>query len=157
MALTYIFIFGWLLLKGLSTEAAAFSSLSTTAMSYQTIPVSMIQDSPSLSQIPLSSPRSPPLTSLPPVSHVTPPPSANHLELRQRCWNDQGFSVDCAIWTGYRYTWGPSSNPYDYWSGAGGRGSGGGGAVSSDASKAESIGWYIAIMLPIFIGITIYV
>ena len=35
------------------------------------------------------------------------PLSRNPLELRQKCFNDQGFSVDCATWTGYYYTWGP--------------------------------------------------
>lgn len=41
-----------------------------------------------------------------------PPISRNPLELRQKCFDDRGFSVDCATWTGYYYTWGPpvSSN-----------------------------------------------
>ena len=29
------------------------------------------------------------------------PVSRNPLELRQRCFDDRGFSVDCATWTGY--------------------------------------------------------
>jgi hypothetical protein len=41
---------------------------------------------------------------------------------RQECFNDQGFRVDCATWTGYYYTWGPPGNPYE-----GGPGQGGGG------------------------------
>lgn len=41
------------------------------------------------------------------------PLSRNPLELRQKCFNDQGFSVDCATWTGYYYTWGPPGNPYE--------------------------------------------
>jgi len=40
------------------------------------------------------------------------PVASNKFELRQKCWNDQGFSVDCATWTGYYYTWGPPGNPY---------------------------------------------
>ena len=40
---------------------------------------------------------------------------------RQECFNDQGFRVDCATWTGYYYTWGPPGNPYE-----GGPGQGGG-------------------------------
>ncbi|KAK5938430.1 hypothetical protein PMZ80_009400 [Knufia obscura] len=40
------------------------------------------------------------------------PLSRNPLELRQRCFDDQGFSVDCATWTGYYYTWGPPGDPY---------------------------------------------
>ena len=35
------------------------------------------------------------------------PLSRNPLELRQKCFDDRGFSVDCATWTGYYYTWGP--------------------------------------------------
>lgn len=35
------------------------------------------------------------------------PQSRNPLELRQKCFDDRGFSVDCATWTGYYYTWGP--------------------------------------------------
>ncbi|KIW44178.1 uncharacterized protein PV06_05208 [Exophiala oligosperma] len=51
---------------------------------------------------------------------------ANPLERRQRCWDDRGFSVDCATWTGYYYTWGPPGNPYEGGPGEGGGGSGGG-------------------------------
>jgi hypothetical protein len=40
---------------------------------------------------------------------------------RQECFNDQGFRVNCATWTGYYYTWGPPGNPYE-----GGPGQGGG-------------------------------
>jgi hypothetical protein len=45
---------------------------------------------------------------------------------RQECFNDQGFSVDCATWTGYYYTWGPPGNPYEGGPGEGGGGSGSG-------------------------------
>ena len=55
--------------------------------------------------------------------------------LRQKCWNDQGFSVDCAAWTGYRYTWGPPGNPY-----AGGPGQGGGGSGSGGTTVVVSRG-----------------
>lgn len=41
------------------------------------------------------------------------PLSRNPLELRQKCFDDRGFSVDCATWTGYYYTWGPAGNPYE--------------------------------------------
>jgi len=49
---------------------------------------------------------------------------------RQECFNDQGFSVNCATWTGYYYTWGPPGNPYEGGPGEGG-GSGGGGGVTT--------------------------
>jgi len=39
------------------------------------------------------------------------PLSRNALELRQKCFDDRGFSVDCATWTGYYYTWGPAVGP----------------------------------------------
>lgn len=29
----------------------------------------------------------------------------------QKCFNDQGFQVDCATWTGYYYSWGPPGHP----------------------------------------------
>ena len=63
------------------------------------------------------------------VSSTTKPPNRHRLALRQRCWNDQGFSVDCATWTGYYYTWGPPGNPYE-----GGPGEGGGGSGSGSGS-----------------------
>lgn len=93
-------------------------------------------------------------TSLPPVPKTTPPPSLHQLDLRQRCWDDRGFSVDCAVWTGYRYTWGPPSNPYDYWSGDGGSGSGGGDsgdanviAVSEASTTSHILLSYIACLV----------
>ena len=54
---------------------------------------------------------------------------------RQKCFNDQGFSVDCATWTGYYYTWGPSSNPYLGGPGEGGSGSSGSGSGSDSGSS----------------------
>lgn len=154
----YIFVLGLLLLEGQLTEAAAFTTTPVTAGQQQMSKVETIQSSAFVSKVHLTSvtsksPTTVPLTtSLPPVSRITSPPSPKHLELRQRCWNDQGFSVDCAAWTGYRYSWGPSSNPYDYWSG-GGTGSGGGGTVSSDASKTWTMRSHIAILLVTFIGV----
>lgn len=65
---------------------------------------------------------------------------------RQKCFNDQGFSVDCATWTGYYYTWGPPGNPYEGGPGEGGDGSGSGSqtgiisyAGSASAARAYSL------------------
>lgn len=153
----YILVLGLWLLGAHSTEAAAFTIGLVTAIHQPTSEVSTIQKSAIVSEVPnisvtSPSPTSVPLTSLPALSRVTPPPSFNHLELRQRCWNDQGFSVDCAVWTGYRYSWGPAANPYDYWSG-GGTGSGGNGAASSGASESQSIQRYTAFLLVACVGI----
>lgn len=59
------------------------------------------------------------------------PLSRNPLELRQRCFNDQGFSVNCATWTGYYYTWGGAGHPYE-----GGPGEGGGSGNSNGAANS---------------------
>lgn len=68
---------------------------------------------------------------LPPVITIA-PLAANPLEKRQRCWDDRGFSVNCATWTGYYYTWGPPGNPYEGGPGeGGGSGSGGGNSGST--------------------------
>ncbi|EXJ55149.1 hypothetical protein A1O7_08074 [Cladophialophora yegresii CBS 114405] len=62
----------------------------------------------------------------------------NPLEKRQCCWNDQGFRVDCAQWTGYYYTWGPPGDPYQ--GGPPGCGqSGGGGGGSSGGSQPGTV------------------
>lgn len=59
---------------------------------------------------------------------------------RQECFNDQGFRVNCATWTGYYYTWGPPGNPYE-----GGPGQGGGGGsgyttvVVGGSGKASTV------------------
>ena len=153
----YILVLGLLLLGAHSTEAAAFATSPVTAIHQPKSEVSIIQKSAVVSEVPNISVTSPsltsvPLTSLPALSRITMPPSLNHLELRQRCWNDQGFSVDCAAWTGYRYSWGPATNPYDYWSG-GGTGSGGSGAVSGGASESQSLQSYTAVLLVACIGI----
>lgn len=68
------------------------------------------------------------------------PTITTRLGLRQEeCFNDQGFRVDCATWTGYRYTWGPSSDPYLGGPGEGGDNGGGGeGVVTSPGSKSCS-------------------
>ena len=150
----YTLVLGLLLLRAHFTEAAAFTASPVTTIRQPMGEASIIQKSPVVSEVPnisVTRPTSVPLTSLPALSRVTTPPSLNHLELRQRCWNDQGFSVECAAWTGYRYSWGPATNPNDYWSG-GGTGSGGGGAVFSGASKSQSIPSYTAVLLVACIG-----
>lgn len=154
MMFFHTLVLSLLLLGAHSTEAAAFTTSPVTAIQQPMSEVSIIQKSTVVSEIPNVSvtwPTSVPLTSLPALSRVTTPPSLNHLELRQRCWNDQGFSVDCAAWTGYRYSWGPATNPYDYWSG-GGTGSGGGGAVFNGGSKSQTIPSYTAVLLVVCIG-----
>jgi hypothetical protein len=153
----YILVLGSLLLEGHFTEAAAFTTTPVTVVQQQISKADPIQSSTFASQNHLTSVTLQSLstvapTSLPPIPRVTSPPSLQNLELRQRCWNDQGFSIDCAVWTGYRYSWGPSSNPYDYWSG-GGPGSGGGVALSSDASKAWPVRSHVAILLATSIGL----
>ena|SRR5947209_5883551 len=67
------------------------------------------------------------LESSAPISKTTAPPlTYNRFGFRrQECFNDQGFRVDCATWTGYYYTWGPPGNPYE---GGPGEGGGAGGA-----------------------------
>lgn len=137
MMFLYIVVLGLVISSGQFVEAAAFEIPSATSMRPQMSGVEAVSSFHSLSETSLQSMASQSLTSLPPISRVTPPPSLRHLDLRQRCWNDQGFSVNCAVWTGYRYTWGPSSNPYDYWSGNGGSGSGGGNSGSSNAVKVD--------------------
>jgi hypothetical protein len=75
----------------------------------------------------------------------------NPLERRQRCFNDQGFSVDCATWTGYYYTWGPPGNPY-----AGGPGEGGGGGGSGGGGTVvvyNNQGYLTLVNLPAILGI----
>ncbi|KAL6251495.1 hypothetical protein RBB50_001704 [Rhinocladiella similis] len=81
-----------------------------------------------------------------------PPLLANPLERRQRCWDDRGFSVDCATWTGYYYTWGPPGNPYEGGPGEGGGGSGGGGngggnvvVYQSDTGRLDMTLWSLVL------------
>jgi hypothetical protein len=153
----YILVLGLSLLKGQLTEAAAFTTTPVTVVQQQISKADPLQSSAFVSQnrltsVTLQSVSTVSPTSLPPIPRVTSPPSFQNLELRQRCWNDQGFSVDCAIWTGYRYSWGPSSNPYDYWSG-GGTGSGGGVALSNDASKAWPVRSHVAMLLATSVGL----
>ncbi|KAK5081865.1 hypothetical protein LTR70_008454 [Exophiala xenobiotica] len=71
------------------------------------------------------------------------PLSRNPLELRQKCFDDRGFSVDCATWTGYYYTWGPAGDPY-----AGGPGDDGSG---SSGSNVVYVGGASHTMLPLAI------
>jgi hypothetical protein len=152
----YIIFVGFLLLKGTVVEAAPFTISSPTIMQPQMSPVETSVSATSSLEVSSKSMTRPPLSSLPPMSRVTPPPSPHRIELRQRCWNDQGFSVDCAVWTGYRYTWGPATNPYDYWSGAGGSGSGRGGGVANDASsKSQTLRSYMAVLLVLCMSISL--
>jgi hypothetical protein len=145
MSFYYIIVLGLLFLNGRFVEAAAFTTPSATAMPE----MSRVEPAQSSQLVPTGPSKlvtHPALTSLPPMSRITTPPSLNRLDLRQRCWNDQGFSVDCAVWTGYRYTWGPATNPYDYWSGNGGSGSGGGGAIPNDAIKAQTTPSFVSFL-----------
>lgn len=73
---------------------------------------------------------------LPVSATITLPPiSQNRLEVRQRCFNDQGFSVNCATWTGYYYTWGPPGDPYEGGPGEGGGSSETGNGVTTIVSE----------------------
>jgi hypothetical protein len=85
------------------------------------------------------------LESSAPTSKTTAPPlTYNRFGFRrQECFNDQGFRVDCATWTGYYYTWGPPGNPYE---GGPGEGGGAGGAnngyttvIVGGSSRASTI------------------
>lgn len=77
-----------------------------------------------------------------PISTTTAPPlTYNRFGFRrQECFNDQGFRVNCATWTGYYYTWGPPGNPYE-----GGPGQGGGGGsgyttvIVGQSSRASAV------------------
>lgn len=145
----YIVILGLLLLHGQLTKAAAFVTPSATASISEMSRIETVSSSPSQLGNSVNYLISSPMSSLPPLSRITQPPSANQLELRQRCWNDQGFPIDCTIWTGYHYSWGPASNPYDYWSGSGGSA---GGLVSSDAPKVSIVRSSLAIVIAIVVG-----
>ena len=84
------------------------------------------------------------VTSQEPLSAlVTVAPLPQHpLEKRQCCWNDQGFRVDCAQWTGYYYTWGPQGDPYQGGPpgcGQSGDGGGGGGGSSSGSQPGTVV------------------
>ena len=138
---------GGQLVQAAAFVAASHTTFDTSASNLATAqsPLPTVEDT----ALPLHVPS---LTSLAPISRITTPPSWQRLELRQRCWNDQGFSVDCAVWTGYRYTWGPATNPYDYWSGAGGRGDGGGGIVN-DAPKSSRSPSHQSLLLQAFASV----
>lgn len=79
------------------------------------------------------------------------PLSRNPLELRQKCFDDRGFSVNCATWTGYYYTWGGAGHPYAGGPGDGsGSGSNGGGRSSNaitgiigSGNRLEAIKWQV--------------
>lgn len=144
MKLLGIMVLGFSIQSGRLAEAAAITTPSSTAQQPQTTRVEKLQVNPSLPEMSTSSVRIQHLTSLAPISRITPPPSLNHLELRQRCWNDQGFFVDCAVWTGYRYTWGPATNPYDYWSG--GAPASDGGLVFNSASTSRVISTGVSVV-----------
>lgn len=146
-------LLGLLLAVNSFAEAAAFTTPLATVIGPELSVADTISGQPSPVQISVESVTATLPTSLPPLPRTTVPPSLNHLDLRQRCWNDQGFSVDCAVWTGYRYTWGPSSNPYDYWSGNGGSGSGQGGTTSSAAASLHSSRNDLVAILVMCVGV----
>ena len=105
------------------------------------------------------------------------PLTANPMMRRQRCFNDQGFSVDCATWTGYYCgspvcftdttfamsisltitstdTWGPAGNPYEGGPGEGQDGSGSGsGSGGSSGVLYQSGSTSLAAALPALIGL----
>ena len=72
-----------------------------------------------------------------PTSETTAPPlTYNRFGFRrQECFNDQGFRVNCATWTGYYYTWGPPGNPYE-----GGPGEGGGATGANNGYTTVIVG-----------------
>lgn len=78
---------------------------------------------------------------------ITIAPLPQHpLEKRQCCWNDQGFRVDCATWTGYYYTWGPPGDPYQGGPPGCGQSDNGGSSGSSGSGTVvvvENIGAHI--------------
>ena len=82
---------------------------------------------------------------------ITLPPNEFHLHdprrKRQECFNDQGFSVNCATWTGYYYTWGPPGNPYEGGPGEGGGGSGDQTTIISYAGSAAAARAYSLVGL----------
>ena len=92
---------------------------------------------------------------------TTVPPMRHHLDLRQKCFNDQGFSVNCATWTGYRYTWGPLGNPYAGGPGEGGGGSGGGSGDGIISAARSGRGFridiiFLAITAPLLVFLAIF-
>ncbi|KEF55390.1 uncharacterized protein A1O9_08140 [Exophiala aquamarina CBS 119918] len=90
-----------------------------------------------------------PLSALVTIAPLLP----NPLERRQRCFNDQGFSVDCATWTGYYYTWGPPGNPYLGGPGEGGGGSGGNGGGGGTVVVYSNEGYLGLVNLPAILGV----
>lgn len=87
-----------------------------------------------------------PLSALVTIAPLLP----NPLERRQRCFDDQGFSVDCATWTGYYYTWGPPGNPY---LGGPGEGGGGGGNGGGTVVVYSNEGYLALVNLPAILGV----
>ncbi|ETN42039.1 uncharacterized protein HMPREF1541_03978 [Cyphellophora europaea CBS 101466] len=77
-----------------------------------------------------------------PLITQAPASSAGGIRKRQPCcFDDRGFRVDCATWTGYYYTWGPSGNPYEggpecdgNWNGDGSGSGGGTGSGQNDGN-----------------------
>ena len=80
----------------------------------------------------------------------------NPLERRQRCWDDRGFSVNCATWTGYYYTWGPPGDPYRGGPGEGADGSGGYGGGGSNGGVGivyQGHGYMSSVNWPAVLGL----
>jgi len=100
-----------------------------------------------------------------PTSRTTAPPlTYNRFGFRrQECFNDQGFRVNCATWTGYYYTWGPPGNPYEGGPGEGG-GSGGegsgyttvvvGGSSRASIAQPSSMLWLVSMCVVLVIAIS---
>jgi uncharacterized membrane protein len=86
-----------------------------------------------------------------PISTTTAPPlTYNRFGFRrQECFNDQGFRVNCATWTGYYYTWGPPGNPYE-----GGPGEGGGGGSGYTTVIVGASGGASTILPPLILWLT---
>lgn len=77
----------------------------------------------------------------------------NPLERRQKCWDDRGFSVNCATWTGYYYTWGPPGDPHKGGPGEGGGGSGGGGNGGGSVVVYQGQGYMSSVNWPAVLGL----
>jgi len=141
-----LFLFIELALTFAITPFPAVSNGFTATASFSTSPT----PSKSITHLPATTSVTQAHSQMPVSAVVTIAPLvANPLERRQRCWNDQGFSVDCATWTGYYYTWGPPGNPYEGGPGegegsGGSNGGNGGGTVvvyQSDSSRLDLTSW----------------
>ncbi|KAK5048983.1 hypothetical protein LTR84_005405 [Exophiala bonariae] len=130
----------------------------TATISPESLPLSIITSTltqtTSTPSITVAQPQRP-LSALVTIAPLLP----NPLERRQRCFNDQGFSVNCATWTGYYYTWGPPGNPYAGGPGEGGGGSGGSGGGGGGGGGGGTVvvynneGYQKFVNLPAILGL----